>query len=225
MRILIVEDEPEVRNLLKESLKTEGFAIDTAEDGERGLYLILSNEYDIVILDNRLPKKSGLEVLKEVRADNQHMPILILSAITDTGQKSEFLNNGADDYLTKPYSFEELLARIRALMRRPKQVESDVLIVGNLLLDIKRHTVKRAKKEISLTLKEFSLLEYLMRNVGIVLTRGMIMEHVWDMDIDPFSNTIDSHIASLRKKIELAGMSKLIKTIPGRGYKLDEGKK
>ena len=220
MRILIIDDEQDVRNLLTETLKAEGFAIDSAPDGEQGEYLALCNEYDVIVLDNRLPKKSGIDVVQTLRAHNLDVPILILSAIFDTQQKSDVLNSGADDYLTKPYSFEELLARIRALLRRPKKIEEDILTIDDLVLDTKRHTVHRNAHVITLTLKEFSLLEYLMRNAGIVMTRGMLMEHVWNMDVDPFSNTIDSHIASLRRKIEPAGTHKLIVTIPGRGYKI-----
>ncbi len=219
---MIIDDEAAVRNMLKETLRAEGFAVDVADDGERGAYLAKSNEYDAIVLDNRLPKKSGIEVVREIRAEGRHTPILILSVLTDARQKTDLLNIGADDYLIKPYSFEELLARLRALLRRPKGMADDMLVVDDLALDAKRHTVRRGKKEILLTRKEFALLEYLMRNAGAVLTRGMLMEHVWDMEIDPFSNTIESHIASLRRKIEPKGTKKLIKTIPGRGYKIDD---
>lgn len=221
MRILIVDDEEDVRDLLRHTLKAEGFAVDSAEDGERGSYLARTNEYDIIVLDNRLPKKSGIEVVREVRLNNVETPILILSVLSDARYKSDLLNAGADDYLAKPYSFEELVARIRALLRRPKQVLADVLHVDDLALDTKAHTVRRGKCALVLTHKEFSLLEYLMRNQGAVLTRGMLMEHVWDMNADPFSNTIESHIASLRRKIERKGSIPLIKTVSGRGYKIE----
>lgn len=221
MRILIVDDEEGVRDLLGHTLKAEGFAVDTASDGERGSYLARTNEYDIIVLDNRLPKKSGIEVVREVRAGGVETPILVLSVLGDTRFKSDLINAGADDYLAKPYSFEELVARIRALLRRPKQILGDVLRVDDLTLETKAHTARRGKRELTLTRKEFSLLEYLMRNQGAVLTRGMIMEHVWDMNADPFSNTIESHIASLRRKIERKGSNPLIKTVPGRGYKIE----
>lgn len=221
MRILIVDDEEGVRDMLQHTLKAEGFAVDSAEDGERGSYLARTNEYDIIVLDNRLPKKSGIEVVREVRLNDVETPILILSVLGDARYKSDLLNAGADDYLAKPYSFEELVARIRALLRRPKQVLADVLHVEDLTLDTKAHTVHRGTNALVLTHKEFSLLEYLMRNQGAALTRGMLMEHVWDMNADPFSNTIESHIASLRRKIERKGSIQLIKTISGRGYKIE----
>lgn len=221
MKVLIIDDEEGVRDLLAHTLKAEGFAVDTAEDGERGSYLARTNEYDTIILDNRLPKKSGIEIVREVRAEDVETPILVLSVLGDARYKSDLLNAGADDYLAKPYSFEELVARIRALLRRPKQILSEILRTDDLTLDTKAHSVRRGKKELVLTRKEFSLLEYLLRNQGAVLTRGMIMEHVWDMNADPFSNTIESHIASLRRKIERRGSNPLIKTVPGRGYKIE----
>ncbi|HEX8947179.1 MAG TPA: response regulator transcription factor [Candidatus Paceibacterota bacterium] len=221
MRILVIDDEKPVRDMLKQTLKGEGFAVDTAEDGETGSQLARSNEYDVIVLDNRMPKKTGTEVVRELRAAGNQTPILMLSVLGDVRQKADLLNLGADDYLVKPYSYEELVARIRALLRRPKAVVGEVLTADDLVLDTKRHHVQRGKKDVVLTNKEFGLLEYLMRNAGTVLTRGMIMEHVWDMNIDPFSNTIESHIASLRKKIEPRGARKLIATIPSRGYKFD----
>lgn len=220
MRILVVDDEKGVREMLKATLKAEGFAVDSADDGERGAYLAQCNEYDIIVLDNRLPKKSGIEVVREIRAAGKHTPILMLSVLTDPRHKADLLNVGADDYLVKPYSFEELLARIHALLRRPTGIADETLTVGDLTLDTKRHTVRRGTREIALTRKEFGLLEYLLRNPGVVLTRGMLMEHVWDMDVDPFSNTIESHIASLRRKIETGNKRKLIYTVSGRGYKI-----
>ena len=220
MRILVVEDEKKIRDFLKTSLEAECFAVDVAEEGEQGSYLARTNEYDLIILDNVLPKKTGLEVCQDIRKTGKTTPILILSVKTETLSKVELLNAGADDYLSKPFSLEELLARIRALLRRQKDIESDILTVDDLALDIKRHTTKRGKKEIYLTRKEFMLLEYLMRNQEMVLTRGMIMEHVWDMTADPFSNTIESHILSLRRKIDTKGKKKLIHTVPGRGYKI-----
>lgn len=220
MRILIIEDEKKIRDFLKTSLEAECFAVDVAEEGERGSYLARTNEYDLIILDNVLPKKTGLEVCQDIRKIGKTIPILILSVKSETLSKIELLNAGVDDYLSKPFSLEELLARIRALLRRQKDIESDILTVDDLALDTKRHTTKRGKKETYLTRKEFMLLEYLMRNQEMVLTRGMIMEHVWDMTADPFSNTIESHILSLRRKIDTKGKKKLIHTVPGRGYKI-----
>lgn len=221
MRILLVEDSKEIINFLKPSLEAEHFAVDVAEDGEKGSFLGRTNDYDLIILDIILPKKSGLEVCREIREKGKTAPIIVLSVKSETVTKVELLNAGADDYLIKPFSLEELLARIRALLRRPKQIKGDILEIDDLILDTKRCSVKRGKKEIHLTRKEFMLLEYLLRNMGIVLSRGMIMEHVWDMNVDPFSNTIESHILSLRRKMDFPGKKKLIHTVSGRGYKLD----
>ena len=219
MRILVIEDEKEINAFLKLSLESECFIVDVAEDGERGSFLARTNEYDVIILDNILPKKIGLDVCKEIRASGKTTPIIVLSVKSETTTKVDLLNAGADDYLIKPFSLDELLARIRALLRRPQQIEDEILEIDDLSLDTKRHTVKRATKEIYLTRKEFILLEYLMKNRSIVLSRGMILEHVWDMNADPFSNTIESHILSLRRKIDAKG-KKLIQTVPGRGYKI-----
>ncbi|MCK4540466.1 response regulator transcription factor [Candidatus Parcubacteria bacterium] len=221
MRALIVEDEKDICSFLKKSLESECYVVDTALDGEKGLKLIQTNSYDIVVLDNNMPKKTGLEVCQELRAEGNNVPILMLSVQSETTTKVDLLNAGADDYLTKPFSIDELNARIKALLRRPKEMESENLQIDDLFLDLSRHIVKRGEKEIYLTKKEFILLKYLLKNKGIVLSRSMIMEHVWDMSIDPFSNTIESHIMSLRKKLDLPKRKKLIHTVSGRGYKID----
>jgi len=220
MRVLCIEDEKEISAFLKSSLEAECFSVDVAEDGERGLFLAHTTNYDLIVLDNILPKKSGFEVCQEVRKKGKKMPILMLSVKSDTPTKVQLLNAGADDYLSKPFSLEELLARINALLRRPLSLENETLQVDDLVLDTKSCTVRRGKKEIYLTRKEFMLLKYLLRNAGTVLSRGMILEHVWDMDTDPFSNTIESHIASLRRKLDTPGKKKLIHTVPARGYKI-----
>jgi len=218
MRILIIEDDEEVRSFLRKGLMAEAFAVDMAEDGDTGSYLARTNEYDIIILDNSLPMKSGLQACKEIRKSGKTIPILILSVISDPRQKTEFLNAGADDYLSKPFSFKELLARLRALLRRPRNLVQTLLTVGDLKVDIIKQTVVRGRLNIYLTRKEFSLLEYLIRNKGRILSRGMIMEHVWNVDSDPFSNTIEAHILNLRKKIHGGDRRELIHNIPGRGY-------
>jgi len=221
MRLLLVEDETNIVNFLKPSLEAELFAVDVAEDGERGSFLARTNDYDIIVLDNILPKKIGLEVCKDVRGIGREIPILILSVRAEPSNKVELLNAGADDYLSKPFSFEELLARIHALLRRPKEFRGDIIRLDDLFVDVRKQIVRRGKKEIYLTRKEFMLLEYLLSHQGGVVSRGMILEHVWDMMVDPFSNTIESHILSLRKKIDIPGKRKLIHTVPGRGYKID----
>lgn len=220
MKILVVENEKIIRDFLKKSLEAESFVVDTAENGERGFYLARTNEHDVVILDDILPKKTGLEICRELRLSSIHTPILILSIRSEIATKTELLDAGADDYLVKPFSLEELLARLRALLRRPKIIQSETLQIDDIIVDTKKHTVRRGKKEIYLTRKEFMLLEYLLRNKDIPVSRGMIMEHVWDMRVDPFSNTIESHILSLRKKVDLSGKKKAIHTIPGIGYKI-----
>lgn len=222
MKVLVVEDEEKIGDFIHKGLKAEFFVVDRARDGEHGLYLAKLNDYDIIILDNMLPKKSGIEVCKELRAFGKKTPILILSVKTETAQKVTLLDAGADDYLMKPFSFEELLARMRALLRRSPHLDEEVIQIDNLVVDTRRHTVTRAGKDIYLTRKEFMLLHYLLRSRGVVLSRGMIMEHVWDMNADPFSNTIESHILSLRKKLNFGKNKDLIKTIPGRGYKIGE---
>jgi DNA-binding response OmpR family regulator len=220
MKILVIEDEREIRTFLKKSLEAECFIVDTAENGEAGVDLIEHNDYDLITLDYSMPKMNGLEVLQRIRKDKKKVPVLVLSVKSETTTKVDLLNAGADDYLTKPFSLDELMARVKALLRRPKDVQDDILQIDNLSLDISKHLVKRGEQEIKLAKKEFALLMYLMQNESIVLSRGMIMEHVWDMSADPFSNTIESHIMSLRKKIDLPNEKKLIHTISGRGYKL-----
>jgi len=222
MRILIVEDEKEIANFLKKGLEAEHFAVDHAEDGEKGSLLAHTNEYDLVILDIRLPKKDGLTLCKELREHGKKYPIIMLSVESSTVSKIDALNSGADDYLTKPFSFEELLARLRALLRRQKDVMNEPVInIEDLRMDTLGHVVTRAGKEIKLSRKEFSLLEYMMRNCGSLLTRTMILEHVWDMNTDPFTNTVDVHIRLLREKIDKNHKRKLIHTIHGFGYKLE----
>jgi len=182
MNLLIVDDDKEIVDFLKPSLKAEGFVIDTADNGEDGLYKSQINNYDLIILDNVLPKKTGLQVCSELRKEENCVPILILSAKLETETKTDFLNSGADDYVIKPFAFAELLARIKALLRRPKNIEHNILQVDDLILDVEGHTVISNNKDVRLTMKEFSLLEYLMKNKNRVLSRGEILEHVWGSD-------------------------------------------
>lgn len=221
MRILIVEDEEAVSDFLKKGLESEGYVVDLEVNGLAGSFAARTNDYDAVILDNLLPEKNGSEVCKEIRSSGKTVPILMLSVQTQTNYKVELLNFGADDYLSKPFSFEELLARLRALLRRSGVKKEQNYILGDLVLNSRNQTAVRGGADIYLSRKEYMLLEYLMLNKGYVVSRAMILEHVWDMSADPFSNTIESHMVSLRKKIELDTNKKLIKTIPGRGYKID----
>lgn len=220
MRILIVEDESGISDPLKAGLEAEYFAVDVAPDGERGSFLARTNEYDLIILDNILPKKNGSLVCEEIRHAGSTTPIIMLSSLAEAEKKVELLNKGADDYLAKPFSFEELLARVRALLRRQPVLAEEILTVDDLVLDTSKHRVTREGKEIYLTRKEFMLLELLLRNKNIAVSRARILEHVWDASIDPFSNTIEAHILNLRRKIDTEGKKKLMHTLPGIGYKI-----
>lgn len=221
MRLLIIEDEENTRESLKVSFEEECFVVDAAEDGISGSYMARVNEYDLIILDHILPGKDGYEVCDEIRKSGKNIPILMLSVKSEIDHKVHLFGQGIDDYVTKPFSFNELLARVRAILRRPKELKSDVIIIQDLTLDMQKQAVFRGKEKIYLTRKEFSLLEYMMRNKGKVLSRGMIMGHVWSADSDPFSNTIEAHILNLRRKIEPGNKKKLIHSVPGRGYKID----
>lgn len=221
MRILVADDDKEIRDFLKTSLQAECFIVDTAADGEEGSYLARTHDYDVLVVDNIMPKKSGFELCQEVRKHGKKTPIIILSVQSEVDDKVNLLNAGADDYLAKPFSYRELQSRIRALMRRPQNLTHPVLRVDDLILDTTQQKVRRGTKEVYLTRKEFALTEYLMRNSGAVVSRGMLMEHVWNDEIDPFSNTIEAHILNLRKKIDAISKRKLIHTVPGRGYKIE----
>jgi len=221
MRVLIIEDEEDIASFIKKGLEAENFVVDVALEGEKGRFLALTNEYDLVILDIKLPDIDGIEVCRKIREKKKTVPVIMLTVKTDVKSKVEALNIGADDYLTKPFAFEELLARIRALLRREKTTIGDTLKVADLFLDTKSHSVKRAGRLIDLSKKEFVLLEYFMRNPGTVLTRSMILEHVWDMNADPFTNTVDVHVRLLRKKIDEGHRRKFIRTVHGYGYKLE----
>ena len=224
MRILLIEDEKELRESLKKSLEAECFNVDTASDGERGSYLARTNDYDLILLDNMLPKKTGLEVCAEVRSRGKNIPIIMLTVQDEIPTKVSLLNAGADDYVTKPFSFEELSARIRAVLRRPQASLVEILNIKDLEINFNTHLVSRAGREIYLTKKEYELLIYLGRNQGRTVSRGMILEHVWDINADPFSNTLETHMLNLRRKVDSKFPLKLIHTIPGRGYKLDTQK-
>lgn len=219
MKILLVDDDTAIRDSLRMALESLSFAVDYASDGDQGSFLARTNEYDLVILDNVLPGKQGKNVCQEMRDSSKDTPILMLSVKKEVNEKIELLNCGVDDYMTKPFSFEELQARINTLLRRPKRIVEQILKVNDIYLYRDRQQVKRKHQEIYLTRKEFSLLEILMKNKNCVVTRGQILEHVWDINADPFSNTIEAHILNLRKKIG-DSKKKIIQNIPGRGYKI-----
>jgi len=218
MRILVIEDEQKVANFIKRGLKEEGYSVDVACDGEEGYLLAKDNEYDVIILDVMLPKMDGITLCKKLRAEKIFTPIIMLTAKDSVKDKVVGLDSGANDYLTKPFSFEELLARIRVLLRKEQTATPTKLQVDDLVLDLLTHKVSRAGKEISLTNKEYALLEYLMRNAGSIVTRTMISEHVWDINFDTFTNVIDVYVNYLRNKIDKGYKKKLIHTIRGRGY-------
>ncbi len=222
MRILIVEDEKKVAGFIKKGMEEETYAVDVAYDGEEGLLLADTNQYDLIVLDLMLPKMGGLEVLTQLRDKRVNTPILLLTAKDSVEDKVTGLNKGADDYLTKPFAFSELLARVRSLLRRGQAETQTVLQVSDLTLDLISHKVNRNGEEIELTGKEYSLLEYFMRNVGKVLTRTMIAEHVWDYNFDTFTNVIDVYINHLRKKIDKSHEQKLLHTLRGVGYVMKE---
>jgi DNA-binding response OmpR family regulator len=225
VRILVVEDEHKIANSIKKGLEQESYAVDVAYDGEYGYDLAATEDYDAIILDLLLPKMSGLEICQKLRQENTHTPILILTAKGQLEERVEGLNAGADDYLVKPFAFAELLARLRALTRRPKNALPTVLTAGNLNLDTLNFQVKRGKKEIQLSKTEFALLEYLLRNKGRTLTKDQIINHVWDYDADILPNTVEVYIGYLRKKIDQPFRSKppLIKTVRGFGYRISNG--
>jgi heavy metal response regulator len=220
MRILVVEDEKKVAGFIKKGLEEEGYAIDVAFDGREGLLMALDGVHNLIVLDINLPKLDGLAVLQEFRKNHGTTPVLLLTVRAAIEDKVLGLDTGADDYLTKPFSFQELLARIRALLRRRVEAAPPLLQVADLTLDPARRIVSRGNKRIDLSTKEFALLDYFMRNPGRVLTRTMIAEHVWDYDFDPMSNIIDVYVNYLRKKIDAGREPKLIHTVRGVGYVL-----
>jgi DNA-binding response OmpR family regulator len=220
MRILLVEDEEKVSRFIVRGLKAEKYAVDAVADGKTGWEFLSSYSYDLVILDLNLPGLSGTDLLQQIRKGNTTVPVLILTARDSVADKVRNFECGADDYLTKPFSFAELLVRIKALLRRGPVERLSVLRVSDLELDRVGHQVRRHEKMIDLTSKEFSLLEYLMVNTGRVLSRTMIIEHVWDQSFEGLTNIVDVYIRQLRKKIDEAHEQKLIRTVRGVGYSI-----
>ncbi len=222
MRILVVEDEKNIASFIERGLKEQHYAVDVALDGALASSLAEVNDYDLVILDGMLPGKDGFALCQEMRASKPNILILMVTARYSVKDKVRGLESGADDYLTKPFAFEELLARVAALLRRKSVKKTNILSVGDLELDQLKHTAKRAGKDIALTSKEYALLEYMMLNAGDVVTRTMITEHVWNEDFDSFSNVIDVYINHLRNKVDKEFKKPLIHSVRGTGYVLKE---
>jgi two-component system OmpR family response regulator len=223
MRILLIEDDVKVASWVTRGLKEAGFAVDLAADGEEGLHKALTETYDTAIVDIMLPKLDGLSLIEELRRQKVSTPILILSAKRSVDDRVQGLQRGSDDYLTKPFALSELLARVQALIRRASATsEPNSLVVGDLSLDLITRVVRRGDKEIPLQPKEFALLEYLARNAGKVVSRTMIMEHVWDYNFDPMTNVVDARICKLRDKVDKDFGTKLLHTVWGAGYVLKE---
>lgn len=222
MRVLVIEDEHKIAGALKKALEQESYAVDVSYDGDSGYAMATTEPYDVAIIDRMIPGEyDGLAIVKAMRDAKIHTPILLLTAMSSVHDRTVGLNNGADDYLVKPFALEELLARVRALLRRPTEQKSTVLSVGDLTLDTINYSVKRAGDEIRLTSKEFALLEYLLRNQGRPLSKNVIISHVWDYDADILPNTVEVYIKYLRTKIDTPYKTNLIHTIRGFGYKLE----
>lgn len=223
MRILIVEDERKIARALGRALKNEKYAVDISYDGTDAYAMAEMIDYDLLILDRMIPGDyDGLSLTKKLREEGKNVPILLLTALGATQDKTEGLDGGADDYLTKPFALDELLARVRALLRRPQTSVETVLRVADLSLDLNTHEVLRNNQKIELTNKEFSLLEYLVRNTGRPVSKEQIIAHVWDYDADILLNNIEVYISYLREKVDKPFKDKLIKTVRGLGYKIDE---
>ena len=218
MRILIAEDDGPLAGFLRKGLEAEHYAVDVAGDGITASELATAYDYDLLVLDLNLPKRDGVAVLREVRSTKEEVPILVLTGRTRVEDRVATLDQGADDYVTKPFSFTELSARVRALLRRGKLPQQVTLQVDDLVLDRIERSVERGGKKIELTSKEFALLEYLMRNAGRCITRAMIIEHVWNISFDTTTNVVDVYINYLRKKVDENAPRKLIQTVRGAGY-------
>lgn len=220
MRTLVIEDEKQLADIIKRGLEEEGYAVDTAYDGEEGEYLAENFPYDLILLDIILPKKDGIEVCKTLRQRKVKTPILMLTCKGSVGDKVRGLDSGADDYLVKPFAFEELAARVRTLLRRESNLTPTILVVGDLVMDTSARQVRRGQKTIDLNSKEYTILEYLMRHPNMVITRTMLEGHVWDLEFDSTSNLVDVYIRRLRSKIDEGDKESLIQTVRGAGYRI-----
>ena len=220
MRVLLVEDEPDAARILAKGLREEAYAVDVAGDGERALELAFVNDYDLVILDVMLPRRDGFEVCRELRSNGSAVPVLMLTARDAVEDRIAGLDTGADDYLSKPFDFDELLARVRALLRRGPALRPAVLNISDMAVDTRARRVSRGGRDVELTAKEYALLEYLARRAGEVVSRADMAEHVWDESYDPFSKVIEVFIQRLRRKVDDGHPLKLIRTRRGEGYML-----
>lgn len=223
MRILVVEDQKKIAALIENGLKEHGFAVDVCHTGEDGFFNVTTETYDAMVMDVMLPGRDGLSILRSMRSKGLTLPVLILTARGELNERVEGLNAGADDYLTKPFYVEELVARLHALLRRSNGAPSSVIKAGSLVLDMLKREVRRGDELIELSAREFSLLEYFMRSPGRVLTRSQIGQHVWNLHFDPGSNLVDVAIGRLRRKIELNHEPALIETVRGAGYRFKSG--
>jgi heavy metal response regulator len=223
MRVLVVEDEPGVASFVKKGLREAAFAVDWASNGIDGGHLAATEQYDLIVLDLMLPGLDGFSILRKVRKQGIQTPIICLTARDSVEDRVQGLNLGADDYLAKPFSFSELLARISALFRRGQRLTTNPILVADLSINVVTREVRRGERRIDLSPREFALLEYMSRNAGQVLSRTMLLEHVWDMNQDPFTNVVDVHVTRLRKKIDHGFGCTLIHTIRGVGYVLKQG--
>src|SRR5262245_32429428 len=223
MRILLVEDEPSAARMLAKGLREQTYAVDVAADGEAAMYQASVNDYDIIILDVMLPGKDGFTVCRELREQGLTTPVLMLTARDAVQDRIAGLDNGADDYLTTPFDFHELLARLRAILRRGQALRPETMVIADLSIDTRARRVERGGHHIEMTAKEYALLEYLARRVGEVVSRAEIAEHVWEETFDPFSNLIEVYVQRLRRRIDEGREMKLIRTLHGEGYRLAAG--
>ena len=222
MRVLVVEDDLKFAGVLRQGLKEQGYGVDLAADARQGFEMAMASEYDAILLDVMLPGRSGLDVLSDLRARGSRSPILVLSARSSVQDRVRGLDLGADDYLSKPFAFQELLARLRAITRRPAVEPQSILKAADLEMDVARREVSRGGRTLDLTTKEFALLEYFLRKKGLLLTRAMILDHVWDFDYDGGSNLVEVYVNYLRRKTEQNDAPRLIQTVRGAGYVLKE---
>jgi two-component system OmpR family response regulator len=222
MRVLVVEDQERINSFICKGLKEQGFVVDTTDNGDDGYALAITEPYDAIVLDIMLPGRDGLSILKNLRKKGNAVPVILLTARAELDERLEGLNLGADDYLTKPFYIEELVARLHTVVRRASGEPSHLLKADDLIMDLVQHSVRRAGEEISLSMREFSLLEFLMRSPGRVLSRMQICEHVWNYNFDPDTNLVDVYIQRIRKKIDKDFDSKLVETVRGVGYRIKE---